>query len=131
MIASSVLILPQACKIANPPAHSRHRYDHRFTQRVDQLRRRAGLSSSFGSAFIKAMGYSDDALERPIIGITNTFSDYNPATANVPDLIESVKRGVTLAGGLPMVFLTISIGESFAHPTSMFLRNLMAMDTGR
>jgi dihydroxy-acid dehydratase len=47
----------------------------------------------------------------------------------VPDLIESVKRGVLLAGGLPMVFPTISIGESFAHPTSMFLRNLMAMDT--
>jgi dihydroxyacid dehydratase/phosphogluconate dehydratase len=47
----------------------------------------------------------------------------------VPDLIESVKRGVMLAGGLPMVFPTISIHESFAHPTSMFLRNLMAMDT--
>src|SRR5664280_292261 len=79
--------------------------------------------------FIKAMGYSDDALDRPIIGVTNTFSDYNPCHGNVPDLIESVKRGVLLAGGLPMVFPTISIGESFAHPTSMFLRNLMAMDT--
>src|SRR5216683_6957348 len=80
-------------------------------------------------AFIKAKGYSDDALERPIVGITNTFSDYNPCHGNVPDLIESVKRGVMLAGGLPMIFPTISIGESFAHPTSMFLRNLMAMDT--
>ncbi len=80
-------------------------------------------------AFIKASGYSEDALDRPIIGITNTFSDFNPCHGNVPDLIESVKRGVLLAGGLPMVFPTISIGESFAHPTSMFLRNLMAMDT--
>jgi dihydroxy-acid dehydratase len=79
--------------------------------------------------FIKAMGYSDDALDRPIVGVTNTFSDYNPCHGNVPDLIESVKRGVLLAGALPMVFPTISIGESFAHPTSMFLRNLMAMDT--
>lgn len=79
--------------------------------------------------FIKAMGYSDDALDRPIVGVTNTFSDYNPCHGNVPDLIESVKRGVLLAGGLPMVFPTISVGESFAHPTSMFLRNLMAMDT--
>jgi dihydroxy-acid dehydratase len=61
--------------------------------------------------------------------VTNTFSDYNPCHGNVPDLIESVKRGVMLAGGLTMVFPTISIGESFAHPTSMFLRNLMAMDT--
>jgi dihydroxy-acid dehydratase len=79
--------------------------------------------------FIKAMGYSDDALDRPIIGITNTYSDYNPCHGNVPDLIESVKRGVMLAGGLPMVFPTISIHESFAYPTSMYLRNLMAMDT--
>src|ERR1035438_9090240 len=89
----------------------------------------AGFSLFLRKAFIKAMGYSDDALERPIVGITNTFSDYNPCHGNVPDLIESVKRGVMLAGGLPMLFPTISIGESFAHPTSMFLRNLMAMDT--
>ena len=79
--------------------------------------------------FIKAMGYSESALDRPIVGVTNTGSDYNPCHGNVPDLMESVKRGVLLAGGLPMVFPTISIGESFAHPTSMFLRNLMAMDT--
>ena len=79
--------------------------------------------------FIKAMGYSESALDRPIVGITNTTSDYNPCHGNVPALIESVKRGVLLAGGLPMVFPTISIGESFAYPTSMFLRNLMAMDT--
>jgi dihydroxy-acid dehydratase len=89
----------------------------------------AGFSLFLRKAFIKAMGYSDDALDRPIIGITNTYSDFNPCHGNVPDLIDSVKRGVMLAGGLPMVFPTISIGESFAHPTSMFLRNLMAMDT--
>src|ERR1700729_542118 len=80
-------------------------------------------------AFIKASGYSDDALDRPIVGVTNTFSDYNPCHGNVPELVESVKRGVMVAGGLPMVFPTISIGESLAYPTSMFLRNLMAMDT--
>jgi dihydroxy-acid dehydratase len=89
----------------------------------------AGFSLFHRKIFIKAMGYSDEALSRPIIGVTNTFSDYNPCHGNVPDLIESVKRGVMLAGGLTMVFPTISIGESFAHPTSMFLRNLMAMDT--
>ncbi len=80
-------------------------------------------------AFIKAMGYSDTALERPIVGITNTYSDFNPCHGNVPALIEAVKRGVMLAGGMPFVFPTISIHESFAYPTSMFLRNLMAMDT--
>jgi dihydroxy-acid dehydratase len=89
----------------------------------------ADFSLFLRKAFIKAAGYSDDAVDRPIVGVTNTFSDYNPCHGNVPDLIESVKRGVLLAGGLPMVFPTISIAESFAHPTSMFLRNLMAMET--
>jgi dihydroxy-acid dehydratase len=89
----------------------------------------AGFSLFLRKAFIKAMGYSDDALNRPFVGITNTYSDFNPCHGNVPDLIEAVKRGVMLAGAMPMVFPTISIHESFAHPTSMFLRNLMAMDT--
>ena len=89
----------------------------------------AGFSLFLRRAFIKAMGYSDDALDRPIVGITNTYSDYNPCHGNVPTLIEAAKRGVMLAGGMPMVFPTISIHESFAHPTSMYLRNLMAMDT--
>lgn len=80
-------------------------------------------------AFIKAMGYSDEMLEKPFIGITNTFSDFNPCHGNVPQLIESAKRGVLQAGGMPFVFPTISIHESFAHPTSMYLRNLMALDT--
>ncbi len=87
-----------------------------------------GFSLFLRKAFIKAMGFSDDALDRPIVGITNTYSDFNPCHGNVPDLIEAAKRGVMLAGGLPMAFPTISIHESFAHPTSMFLRNLMALD---
>jgi dihydroxy-acid dehydratase len=89
----------------------------------------AGFSLFLRKAFIKAGGYSDDALDRPIVGVTNTFSDYNPCHGNVPDLIEAVKRGIMLAGALPMVFPTISIHESFSHPTSMFLRNLMSIDT--
>jgi len=89
----------------------------------------AGFSLFLRKAFIKAMGYSDDALNRPIVGITNTHSDYNPCHGNVPQIIEAVKRGAMLAGAMPMVFPTISIAESFAFPTSMYLRNLMAMDT--
>jgi len=80
-------------------------------------------------AFIKAMGYTDDALERPLIGIANTYSGYNACHATVPGIIEAVKRGVMLADGLPIEFPTISLHESFAFPTSMFLRNLMSMDT--
>ena len=89
----------------------------------------AGFSLFLRKAFIKAAGYSDDALDRPIIGITDTASDFNPCHGNAPQLIEAIRRGVMLAGGLPMSFPTISIHESFAHPTSMYLRNLMAMDT--
>lgn len=79
--------------------------------------------------FIKALGYSEDALSRPIIGIINTFSGFNPCHANVPQLIEAAKRGVQLNGGLAVEFPTISVHESFSHPTSMLLRNLMSMDT--
>src|SRR5260221_6383421 len=82
-------------------------------------------------AFIKGAGYTDEALERPIVGIANTASAFNPCHGNAPQLVEAVKRGVMLAGGLPVDFPTISIHESFAHPTSMYLRNLMSMDTDK
>ena len=70
-------------------------------------------------AFIKGAGYTDDALTRPVIGIVNTGSSFNPCHGNAPQLVEAVKRGVMLAGGLPVDFPTISIHESFAHPTSI------------
>jgi dihydroxy-acid dehydratase len=89
----------------------------------------AQFSLFLRTVFLQAMGYSEDALDRPIVGITNTYSDYNPCHGNVPDLIEAVKRGVMLAGGLPMVFPTATVHESFAYPTAMYVRNLMAMDT--
>ncbi len=80
-------------------------------------------------AFIKGAGYTDEALSRRIVGIANTGSGFNPCHGNAPQLIEAVKRGVMLAGGIPVDFPTISVHESFAYPTSMFLRNLMSMDT--
>ncbi|MBX9903679.1 MAG: dihydroxy-acid dehydratase [Burkholderiales bacterium] len=88
-----------------------------------------GFSLFLRKAFVKAMGYTDDALDRPIVGITNTFSGFNACHRNVPDLIEAVKRGVMLAGGLPVEFPVITLHESFAYPTSMYLRNLMSVDT--
>jgi dihydroxy-acid dehydratase len=99
---------------------------------------RSGLTS-YGDAhfslflrkvFIKALGYSEDALSRPIVGIVNTFSALNPCHANIPQLLDAVKRGVQLAGGLAVEFPTISLHESFAGAnSSMFLRNLMSIDT--
>lgn len=89
----------------------------------------AGFSRFLRRAFIKGMGYTDAALSRPIVGIADTTSGYNPCHGNIPDLIDAVKRGVMLAGGLPVTFPTISLHESFSHPTSMYLRNLMSIDT--
>ncbi|NYT84571.1 IlvD/Edd family dehydratase [Pollutimonas harenae] len=88
-----------------------------------------GFSLFLRKAFIKGAGYTDTALDRPVIGIANTGSAYNPCHGNAEQLIEAVKRGIMLAGGLPMDFPTISIHESFSFPTSMYLRNLMSMDT--
>ncbi|WP_321794931.1 IlvD/Edd family dehydratase [Caballeronia sp. J97] len=88
-----------------------------------------GFSLFLRKAFIKGAGYTDQALDRPVIGIVNTGSGFNACHGNMPQLVEAVKRGVMLAGGLPVDFPTISIHESFSSPTSMYLRNLMSMDT--
>lgn len=89
----------------------------------------SGFSIFLRKAFIKGMGYSEEMLSKPIIGITNTYSDYNPCHGNVPDLIKSVKSGILASGAIPLEFPTITIHESFAFPTSMYLRNLMSIDT--
>jgi len=89
----------------------------------------AGFSLFLRKAFIKAMGYSDDALSKPIVGIVNTYSGYNACHRTVPDLVEAIRRGVMMAGGIAVDFPVVSIHESFSAPTSMFLRNLMAIDT--
>jgi dihydroxy-acid dehydratase len=89
----------------------------------------AGFSLFLRKAFIKGAGYTDAALDRPVIGIANTGSAYNPCHGNAAELIDAVKRGVMLAGGLPMAFPTVSLHESFSQPTSMYLRNLMSIDT--
>jgi dihydroxy-acid dehydratase len=78
--------------------------------------------------FLKGAGFTDDALERPIVGVLSTASDFNPCHATAARLAEAVARGVRMAGALPFVFPTISLHEAFTFPTSMLLRNLMAMD---
>ena len=76
-----------------------------------------------------SMGYGKEILSKPVIGIGDTSSGFNNCHRHVPELVEAVKRGVLAAGGLPMVFPTISLGETFLSPTSMMYRNLMSMDT--
>jgi dihydroxy-acid dehydratase len=74
------------------------------------------------------MGYSSAALARPIVGIANSGSGFNNCHRHFPELIDAVRRGVLSAGGLPIDFPTISLGEVFLEPTSMLYRNLMSMD---
>jgi dihydroxy-acid dehydratase len=88
-----------------------------------------GFSRYLRGAFLAAAGYDKDDLTRPLIGIADLTSDYNPCHRAMPDLVVSVKRGVLEAGGLPFVFPTISLGETLLSPTSMLFRNLAAMET--
>jgi len=79
-------------------------------------------------AFAKSMGYSDAMLERPIVGIATAGGGFNNCHRTTPELVTAVSRGVLAAGGLPLEFPTISLGEPFLSPTSLVFRNLMAMD---
>lgn len=80
-------------------------------------------------AYLKAEGISQRALSnRPIIGIANSWSEFVNCNLHLRGLAEAVKRGVLQAGGLPLEFPTISLGEVLMKPTTMLYRNLMAMD---
>jgi dihydroxy-acid dehydratase len=81
------------------------------------------------SSMARSMGFSGDLLHKPVVGIATTYSEFNNCHRGVPELVAAVKRGVLSAGGLPLEFPTISLGEPFLNPTSLFFRNLMSMDT--
>src|SRR5258708_8205085 len=88
----------------------------------------AGFALFLRRSFARSMGYSTALLGQPTIGIASSASDLNNCHRHFPELIDAVKRGVLAAGGLPLAFPTISLGEVFLHPTSLMYRNLMAMD---
>jgi dihydroxy-acid dehydratase len=79
-------------------------------------------------SFARSMGYSLDMLDRPIVGIAQSGSDFNNCHRSMPELVAAVKRGVLAGGALPLEFPTISLGEIFLSPTSLMFRNLMSMD---
>src|ERR1700738_1669180 len=80
-------------------------------------------------SFAQSMGYSRASLEKPVVGIAYTPSGFNNCHRHFPEMLDAVKRGVLAAGGLPLEFPTVSLGEVFLNPTSLRFRNLMAMDT--
>jgi dihydroxy-acid dehydratase len=88
----------------------------------------AGFSLYLRRSFAKSMGYSNEMLARPVVGIADSKSGFNNCHRHFPELIDAVKRGVLAAGGLPIEFPTVSLGEVFLHPTSMMFRNLMSID---
>ena len=80
-------------------------------------------------ANLKAEGFLFDRFEgKPVIGICNSWSELNNCNAHLRTVAEAVRRGVLAAGGFPLEFPTISLGEQFMKPTTMLFRNLMAMD---
>ena len=80
-------------------------------------------------SWMKNQGWPADLFDgRPVIGICNTFSELNPCNAHFRELADSVKRGVWEAGGFPLEFPVMSLGESQLRPTAMLFRNLASMD---
>ena len=87
------------------------------------------FSAFIRGAYAKGLGLTEKDLERLIIGIAQTWSELNPCHRNLREIAEAVKRGVWQAGGLPLEFPTISLGEIYLSPTAMLFRNLLSMDT--
>ena len=88
-----------------------------------------GADGMVHRAFLRAEGYSAEQVRRhPVIGICTSWSELNPCNSGFRDLAAGVKRGVEAAGGLALEFPTISVSEPFSRPSSMYLRNLLAMD---
>ncbi|MFC4563405.1 IlvD/Edd family dehydratase [Nocardiopsis mangrovi] len=91
-----------------------------------------GLDGKLGFVHRSKMynqGYSSPMFDgRPVIGICNSWSDLAPCNAHLRQVAEAVKRGVLMAGGTPLEFPTISLGETLMRPSAMLFRNLMAMD---
>ncbi len=81
-------------------------------------------------AWLRNQGYPDDHFRgRPVIGICNTWSELTPCNGHLRDLADFVKRGVLEAGGFPLEFPILSLGETLMRPTAMLFRNLASMDT--
>jgi len=90
---------------------------------------RSGKDGFIYRAWMKKQGIPAYELEdKPIIGICNTWSELTPCNSHLRDLAESVKRGVLEAGGYPVEFPVMSLGETLMKPTAMLYRNLVSMD---
>lgn len=89
----------------------------------------AGKNAFMHRSWMKNEGHPPDVFDgRPVIGICNTWSELTPCNAHLRTIAEHVKRGVYEAGGFPLEFPVMSLGESNMRPTAMLFRNLASMD---
>ncbi|WP_261131620.1 IlvD/Edd family dehydratase [Bacillus sp. Marseille-Q3570] len=89
----------------------------------------SGFSTFIRQAFNRHLGFEPEDYDKPVIGICNTKSEINRCHSHVGPIVDAVKNGVLMAGGIPLEFPTISLGEINTSPTTMLYRNLAAMDT--
>jgi len=90
---------------------------------------RSGKDGLIYRSWMKAQGIPDyEFNDKPVIGICNTWSELTPCNAHFRELAESVKRGISEAGGFPVEFPVMSLGETLIKPTAMLYRNLASMD---
>jgi len=92
-------------------------------------KKRGSRQALLRNALLKTMGYTDKDIEKPIVGIINTWAETNPGHLHFRQLSEAVKRGVWAAGGFPLEVNTMSICEVFFDISSMIYRNLLSMTT--
>src|SRR4249919_1602164 len=104
-------------------------YDGANGRRSSEWFDRRDLDGFLHRSWLKSSGVGDESFRgRPVIGICNSWSELVNCNVHLRDLAEAVKRGVLQAGGFPLEFPVISLGESLMKPTTMLYRNLMAMD---
>lgn len=90
---------------------------------------RQGKYGFIPRSWMRSQGFGPELFDgRPVIGICNTWSELNPCNRHLRELAEHVKRGVLLAGGYPLEFPVMSLGEPLMRPTTMMFRNLVSMD---
>ncbi|MDO5310628.1 MAG: dihydroxy-acid dehydratase [Clostridia bacterium] len=95
----------------------------------DSWKKRGDRTGLIRNALLKSMGYTDADIEKPIIGIINTWAETNPGHIHFRQLSEAVKRGVWAAGGFPLEVNTMSICEVFFDISSLIYRNLLSITT--
>jgi L-arabonate dehydrase len=112
---------PEAAGAGPPPRPGRRSHEHWFGEQ--------GRQGFLHRSWMRNQGFTDEVFDgRPVIGICNTWSELTPCNAHLREVAEAVKRGVWQAGGFPLEFPVMSLGETMLRPTAMLFRNLMSMD---